>query len=215
MSNASLRVMSLLAALTPLRVGAEPPAGPDDALGTAGFFTDLAGDTAVRERARQEAAAQAQEALRDQPPGTGVVMHLQIYRERAPESAFQPQDAQVFQGGMGSGKTEAIRAGENPAVHPARFDRERVGGERIYFEKQPDNSLRQERVTRSEVERVQQDPRDTAPPAPALPPPAAAPAPAPSAPLRLERDTIDLFPAEPRVIPRETWEAFERSQKTG
>ena len=57
--HTSLRVMTLLAALTPRRAGAQPPAGPDDALGTAGFFTDLAGDTAVRERARQEAAAQA------------------------------------------------------------------------------------------------------------------------------------------------------------
>ena len=160
-----------MAALTPRRAGAQPPAGPDDALGTAGFFTDLAGDTAVRERARQEAAAQAQEALRlrDQPPGTGVVMHLDIYRQNAPESAFQPQEAQVYRGGMGSGQTEAVREGDKPAVHPQVGDRERVGAERLYFEKQPDNSLRQERVTRPEVERARQEPRDAAPPSPALP----------------------------------------------
>ena len=140
--------------IVPTSFAADQRHGADDAAEVIGKHTDMASEVAVRKRAQEKAEQKAMNFLKDKNPGDGVIVHKDFYDVPThPDSVFHPKDVIVYTGGSGRGKGSAILNDSQPKIIPNRSG-EKTSTESVYFEKQTDNSIKQDPVTQQEVDRI-------------------------------------------------------------
>lgn len=160
-----LCLMALIVLIASVSFAVDQKRGADDAAEVIGKHADMAGEVAVRERAQKEAEQKAKDFLKGKKPGEGVIVHKDFYDVPThPDSVLHPKDIIVYTGGSGRGKGSAILNDSQPKITPNRSG-EKTSTESIYFEKQPDNSIKQDSVTRQEVDRIVAN-QNVSPPAP-------------------------------------------------